>query len=172
MIDDKKIEQLLVTFYKGDTTPEEEALLVAFFNCDNIDEKWQDDKNIFHVLYNDTHLPLPKGFSERLENSIDNYIEKTTSSKNKPVSKTRKLFIGISSAAAVIVLCAGLFFNTTKDPQPQMIADTFSNPEEAAIAAEQALVLVSNKLNQGLQPLEKVKESMDKTNELLNESFR
>lgn len=172
MTDEKKIEQLLMTFYNGDTTSEEETLLLTFFSHENLDEKWHNDRDIFHALYNPADIPLPKGFSKRLENSIDNHIRKKVQTKSKSFSNTRRLFIGISSAAAVIVFCISLFFYTNKNPQPQMIADTFTNPEEAAIAAEQVLVLVSSKLNKGLVPLEKVKESINKTNELLNESFK
>jgi hypothetical protein len=53
-----------------------------------------------------------------------------------------------------------------------MIADTYTNPTEAAAAAEQALMFVSAKLNQGFSPLEKVIEGVDKTNEVINENLK
>jgi len=127
-------------------------------------------EQLLKTFYDASDIPLPEGFTERLEKAIDKHIAESVTTA--PIhQKTRKLFISISSAAAVILLCAGLFFVTDKTSQSHAIADTFTNPEEAALAAEQMLTLVSAKLNQGFLPLDKVKESMDKTNELLNEKL-
>ena len=78
----------------------------------------------------------------------------------------------IASAAAVALLCIGLFIFQGRDSRQDFIADTYTNPEEAAIAAEQALLLISAKLNQGLALLEKVQNNVDKTNEVLNENLK
>ena len=163
MTDEKKIEQLLADFYDGDTTPEEEKILAQFFNNHEISEKWHTDRDLFTALYDPARISLPEGLSKRLENVIDRHI------KEKTGSKTRKLYLSLLSAAAVAILCIGLFFAVEKPSERDFIADTYTNPEEAAIAAEQALLLVSTKLNKGLTPLAKVKESVNKTNEILNE---
>ncbi len=170
MTDEEKIKQLLEAFYNGDTSSEEEALLLKFFNSEDIDEEWYTDRDLFNVLHDPSNIQLPEGISERLENAIDKHIAETNPQKSS--SKTRTLFIRITSAAAVILLCIGLFFTTDKHTKSNMIADTYTDPEEAAMVAEQTLMLVSAKLNQGFYPLEKVKESVDKTNELLNENFK
>jgi hypothetical protein len=170
MADEKKIKQLLEAFYNGNTTLEEEALLLKFFNSEGLDEKWYTDKDLFNVLHDSSDIKLPKGISERLENVIDIHMAKETIPQ-KSHSKTRKLLIRITSVAAVLLLCIGLFFTTNK-PVKSYTADTYTDPEEAAMVAEQALMLVSAKLNQGFHPLEKVKESVNKTNELLNESLK
>jgi len=162
MIDENFIEQLLAAFYNGDTTPEEEEVLLNFFKNEDINEKFKADSALFQTLYDSSRIPLPEGLSQRLEKAIDKHITG---------SPFRKMFIRILSAAAVILLCIGLFFYTRKQDEFQFIADTYSNPEEAAVAAEQALMLVSTKLNQGLSPLEKVKESVNITNQVLNQNF-
>ena len=126
-------------------------------------------EQLLKTFYDASDIPLPEGFTERIEKAIDKHIAESVIAA--PHQKIRKLFISISSAAAVILLCAGLFFVTGKISQSNTIADTYTNPEEAALAAEQMLTLVSTKLNQGFSPLEKVKESIDKTNELLNEKL-
>jgi hypothetical protein len=169
MTEEKKIEQLLGAFYNGDTTPEEEKFLAHFFDSESMSEKWQTDQALFHALYDPSRIPLPKDLSVRLETAIDNHITEKTVKKSH--SKTRKLYLAILSAAAVILLCIGLFFIPDipdipdRSSKQDFIADTFTNPEEAAIAAEQALRFVSQKLNQGLSPLEKVKESIEIINE-------
>ena len=178
MTEENKIEQLLKTFYDGGTTSEEEMFLLNFFNSENLNEKWHTERDIFNALYNTSDISLPKDFAERLEKAIDKHIAETTNHENEAYhkkktlhQKTRKLFISISSAAAVILLCIGLFFISDKNSRPHTIADTYTNPEEAAIVAEQMLILVSSKLNQGFSSLEKIKESVDKTNELLNKTL-
>ena len=197
MSEEKKIEQLLAAFYNGDTTPEEEEFLMKFFNNADLNEKWHTDRTLFHVLYDPSRISLPKGLSERLERAIDSHMaettehpfapkttghqstSKTTGRKFSPkttgrkfTSKTRRLFISMSSAAAVAILCIGLFFTFDKTSKSDFIADTYTNPEEAAIVAEQTLLFISTKLNQGLHPLEKVKENIHKTNELINEHIK
>jgi len=166
MIEENKIEQLLNGFYTGDTTPEEEALLSEYLKSENLDESRHTDRDIFNALYDTADIPLPECIAERLETAIDKHIAETSA----PIGKKR-LYAVISGAAAVVLLCVGLFFFTEKQSQTNFIADTYSDPKEAALAAEQALLFVSNKLNQGLSPLEKVTESVDKTNKLLNETI-
>jgi len=171
MVEENKIEQLLNAFYSGVTTPEEEAMLSEFLNSENLDKERFTDRDIFNALHDTTDIPLPEGITSRLESAIDKHIEDASMQKSKIISINR-LYIAISSAAAVVLLCIGLFFVSEKKPfQSNYIADTYSDPKEAALAAEQALLFVSGKLNQGLSPLEKVTENVDKTNKLLNETL-
>ena len=179
MTDENKIEQMLKAFYNGDSTPEEEALLLKFFNSKDLEEKWHMDRDVLMALNDSSEIMLPEGISERLESAIENYISESSIPENEipgkkiPLhSKTKRLFIAVVSSAAAILLCIGIFFASENRKLPDMIADTYTNPEEAAIAAEQALMLVSTKLNQGLSPLEMVKDNIDKTNELLNDNFK
>jgi len=169
MIDERKIEQLLTAFYEGITTPEEEEIIHDFFDCEAVSEKWQTDGVIFNALYEPTRIPLPDGFAGRLETSIDNHMR--TSAKQHANSIARKLFISILSTAAVILLCLGLFFMPGKKTQTDFIADTYTNPAEAAVVAEKTLLFISSKLNEGLVPLEKVKANVNKTYEILNENL-
>ena len=170
MIDEKNIERLLAAFYNGETTTEEEKLLTAYFNRNYLNEKWVADRDLFRAIYDPTSSSLPEGLPERLEKVLDYHIRETR--PQKVATKTRKLYISLLSAAAVALLGIGLFVLTDRKDNPDFIADTFTNPQEAAIAAEQALLFVSQKLNQGLSPLDKVKESMHVTNELISENVR
>ena len=179
MTEEKKIEQMLKAFYNGETTPEDEALLLKFFKRKDLEEKWHNDRDLFIVLYDSSEITLPEGINERLERFLDKHIEQTFSIEKEIrlkkipfYSKKRRLYIAVASSAAAILLCVSIFFVSDSSSSPDMIADTYTNPQEAAIAAEQALMLVSSKLNKGLSPLEKVKVSVDKTNEVLNENFK
>ena len=179
MTDENTIRQILKAFYNGDTTPEEESLLLEFFNNEDLEKKWHTDRDILIALHDSSGIALPEGINDRIERALDIHITQTSASENEIVhkriplySKTRRLYIAVASSAAAILLCLGIFFVSDNHRSPDMIADTYTNPKEAAIAAEQVLVLVSSKLNKGLSSLEKVKESVDKTNELLNENFK
>ena len=169
MIDERTIEQLLAAFYNGVTTPEEEELLLNFFKDKDLNEKFQADSQLFILLYDSSRIPLPDGFSQRLEKALDEHI--ANPSLRRFLEIPRKIYLRIASVAAIVLLGVGLFFLTGRQDKSQLIADTYSNPEEAAAAVEQALMLVSTKLNQGLVPFEKVKESVNTTNRLLNENF-
>ncbi|MDR0394425.1 MAG: hypothetical protein LBH77_04625 [Tannerella sp.] len=176
MVNEKDIEQLLTAFYNGDTTQEEEALLKEYFNGTNIPENRHTDRDLFLALYDSSHIRVPQGFSERLEHRIGSYIKETGATPgNKPAqAKTRRLFAGIGSIAAALLFLAGIFFfqeGEKTSGESDAITDTFTDPREAALVAERTLTLVSLNLNKGLSSLEKVKESMDKTNELLNEKL-
>ena len=66
MVNENKIEQLLKAFYDGDTTPEEEAILLDFFKNEDLNKKWYSDRDMFSVLYNEKEVALPEGITERL----------------------------------------------------------------------------------------------------------
>jgi len=177
MTDEKKIEHLIEAFYRGDTTLEEEKWLADFFNGEGMlengetmFEKWQTDKMLFNILYDPSRVSPPKDFSIRLEKNLDDHIRKSANPKSG--SKIRTFYLTLLSAAAVALLCVGLFFANEIKSKRDFVADTYTNPEEAAIAAEKALLFVSSKLNEGLAPLGKIKESVQKTNEIINENFK
>ena len=154
------IEQLIQKFYEGATTPDEERQLTDYFlHEDTVDERWKEDQQVFRLLH-DTQIQVPSGVSERLEEAMMR-MEKTT------LPRRRTLLYWISSAAAVVLLCIGLFFATRKPTQPTM-ADTFSDPEEAAIVAGQALALISTQLNKGLDMAAEDGQEFEKVNQLLN----
>jgi hypothetical protein len=171
MTDENKIKQLLTAFYNGDTTQEEESLLRQFFDDKNIPEKWHTDRDLFHTLYDSSGICIPEGFSERLEHQINSHIRKTGFT-DVSRTKIKRLWIGTGSIAAAILLLTGIFFFHGESPvKKDAITDTYTDPQEAAAAAEKILALVSSKLNEGLSPLEKAKESIDKTNELLTKNL-
>jgi len=154
------IEQLLQKFYEGATTPDEERQLTDYFlHEDTVDERWKDDQQVFRLLH-DTQIQVPSGVSERLEEAIMRR-GKTT------LPRRRALLYWISSAAAVVLLCIGLYVAIDKQPQPTM-ADTFSDPEEAALVASQTLAFVSAQLNKGLDMVAEAGQEFEKVNQLLN----
>ncbi|MDR0794703.1 MAG: hypothetical protein LBE79_01410 [Tannerella sp.] len=157
------IEHLIHKFYEGETSPEEERLLSAYFlNDKHIDEDWKEDQQLFHLL-NDIRIQVPSGVSGRLEASI----EQLEVIGNKSLSHRRTLYYWMSSAAAILLLCIGLFF-VFREPQPPKMADTFTDPEEAAIVARQALTYMSMQLNKGLNKVAEVDQELERIDQILN----
>ena len=160
------IERLLKKFYDGVSTPEEELYLTEYFlNEENVDERWKEEQQLFRLLH-DTQIQVPPGVSERLEKSI---IQMGVSQKSLP--RKRTWYYWISSAAAVALLCIGLFFAIRK-PSPSRMTDTFSNPEEAALVAQQTLTFMSLQLNKGLDIAADAGQEFEKVNQLLNKHLK
>jgi hypothetical protein len=156
------IELLIKRFYDGVSTPEEERLLSEFFlNEEIVDEHLKNDQQVFRFL-NDSQIKIPEGVSERLEKSI---MQMDVSQKSQTLK--RQLHYWISSAAAVTLLCIGLFFFFFR-PSPPKLVDTFSNPEEAALVAEQSITFMSMQLNKGLNKVSDAEQEIEKANQLLN----
>ena len=160
------IEQLIKNFYEGVSTPEEEQLLTEYFlNEKNVDEQWKDEQQFFRFLH-DTQIQVPAGVSERLEKSIMQ-MDAPQEVSQKFMPRKRTWYYWISSAAAVVLLCIGLFFATHK-PSLSQRADTFSNPEEAAQVAAQTLAFMSVELNKGLNKVADAGQEIKKVNQILN----
>lgn len=113
------------------------------------------------------NLALPTGLSERLERNINAWADEENRMKSdQRISRTRSLY-WLSGIAAAI-LCAVLFiFTETGHPNPRL-ADTYSDPKEAAVAAENALALISSNLNKGLVQVNDARQEMNKINKIVN----
>jgi hypothetical protein len=168
MTEDRKIKELLDKFYDGNTTPEEEHIILECLKNEDIGESRVGERRLFEALYDPSEIPLPEGLSERLERRIDEHISKSAPSR----TNIRKLYLSIGSVAAAVLLCVSLFFVFQKPSSPIFMANTDMDETEAVAIAVEALIQVSSKLNEGLSPLEKVSESIDKTNELINKNLK
>lgn len=159
------IESLIHKFYDGISTPEEERLLTEYFlNEEYVDERWKEEQQLFRLLH-DIQIQVPADVSERLEASI---LQIDASQKSHP--RRRTLYYWAGSAAAIVLLCTGLFFATQK-PAPPKMADTFSNPKDAALVAEQTLAFMSAYLNRGINKVAGAEQEFEKVNQLLNKHF-
>ena len=142
-----KIEKLLERYYQGETSLAEERALREFFRQDKLPPHLAELKAQFIILDEDEGLELPESFDEELFSMIR---EKEKSSR----LSRRRVVIYISSVAATVLILVTLFirFNPFLDR-------SYGNSPEAEEAFEQAsriLFFVSDKFNQGADPLRKV----------------
>jgi len=196
------IEQIIQKFYEGDSTPEEERFLSDYLlNGESVDKRWEEDRQLFYLLHY-TQIHVPEGVSKRLAESImqnfnhtarhpelvsgspcfqeiaghaRNYVEGTHKlSLEVPLKAStskRPIYYWIGSAAAIALLCIGLYFITCEPSSPKM-ADTFSNPEDAALVAGQTLAFISAQLNNGLDKVADVEHEFEKVNNVLNKHLK
>ncbi len=130
------------------------------------------DKQIEELINQALHeeQALPEGLSERLEQYIDTLAAQEEQQKKQRSLSLHRSFYMIGSVAAALLIGVVLFFQLETDRKPVM-ADTFSDPEEAALVAQQALAFMSTQLNKGLAPVADAGKEIDKVNELLNKHF-
>ena len=117
-----------------------------------------DDKKIDELINKalQEDLALPEGLSERLERQIDFLAQEEIS----PRVSRRRSFYWILGALFLI-------FTETNRPAPVM-ADTFTDPEEAAVVAQNALAFMSRNLNKGLGQVNEASQEITKINKIVN----
>ncbi|MDR1623804.1 MAG: hypothetical protein LBS04_02385 [Tannerellaceae bacterium] len=120
------------------------------------------DEEVDRLIDESLEIPIPEGLSARLEAHID------ALAANEKKRKTRRFMYRTTAAIAIVLLCIGIFLEIGKQPPTPSMTDTFSDPEEAAIAAGQALTLMSAQLNKGIGKIENAGQEIEKVNQLLD----
>lgn len=109
---------------------------------------------------------LPEGLSHRLEAQIDAWAT-MEQKRGRPLSHRRTLY-WLSGIAASILLCIGLFQYNDLNQVSDRFTDTYTNPEEAAVAAKKAFTLLSLNFNKGINQVSDAGQEIDKVNNILN----
>ena len=130
----------------------------------------QIDELINQVLRDDQ--ALPEGLSERLEQQIDAWAAAEKKETMRSSFRRRSLYWFSGAAAAIVLLCVGLFNLTDLNRGKQPLADTYDNPQEAAIAARKALAFMSVNLNKGIEQMNDAQQEMNKVNRILNKHLK
>ncbi|MDZ7741857.1 MAG: hypothetical protein U5Q03_08945 [Bacteroidota bacterium] len=150
----QRIEILLDKFFEGNTSLREEEELRAFFLQKEIPDKFLPLKDLFvYAGEESAGTKLDKSFDHRLFRKIEE-------SKKPAISTYRRIYIYIASGVAATVLLVIGLFNLVDTSIDQ------SDLETAYNQTRNALIFVSEKLNQGMEPAAKV----GKLNEGLQEA--
>ena len=111
---------------------------------------------------------LPEGLSERLEQQIDSWAAAEKKETVRSSFHRRSLYWLSGAVAAILLLCVGIFGLTDLNTGKQQLADTYTNPQEAAIAAQKALAFMSSNLNKGIDQINDAQQEINKVNRILN----
>lgn len=126
----------------------------------------QIDELINKVLREDQ--TLPEGLSERLEQQIDTWSAAEKKKTVRSSFRRRSLYWISGTAAAILLLCVGIAGLKDLEIGKQQLADTYTNPQEAAIAAGKALAFMSSNLNKGIDQMNDAQQEINNVNRILN----
>ena len=126
----------------------------------------QIDELINKVLREDQMLP--EGLSERLEQQIDTWAAAEKKETLRSSFRRRSLYWISGTAAAILLLCIGIAGLKDLETSKQQLADTSTNPQEAAIAAGKALAFMSSNLNKGIDQMNDAQQEINNVNRILN----
>lgn len=158
------IKKMLHAFYNGESSKEQEQILLHYFESEDVAEEFLPEKDFFLSLYvSAEEIEIPENLESKLSGMIDLLAQKEVSAENVKNQEKIKRGRGRIWATIGAVACAasvGLAFYLNTDStvsngnighlQTQQPKDTYTNPEEAYIATQKALMLVSSNLNTGL----------------------
>lgn len=152
----ERLDKLLISFYDGQTTLEEEKQLMYFFaSATSLDEKYLADKELFLALKENAELvDMPSSLDDRLVNWLEGESDMENmcvapANKKHPMTLRRKYLLSLA-ASLFLLLCGSYILKTMqKNEQPSLVAVEL-NLEESTEVTEQVLLLLSSKLNQSV----------------------
>lgn len=141
-----KIEQLLEKYFEATTTASEEVMLRDYFSQNEV------------AVHLKQYAPMFRFFSKEKE-------ERFTKSVLKPkIGTSRKVWYSWVSAAAIVLLLVGVYFNTATSSNT--LEDEYTQAEIEA--AQEALSLLSSNFNKGAEQVLYLKEFEKNTNRFLD----
>ena len=162
----KEIKRLIDAFYDGALTDaEEEKLRVFFLSGKTLPSQWKHEQKIFEMFFTAVEIPIPDGLPKRLEKSID-----LMAAKEKKINFRYPIYAA-ASIAAVILICLGIFIGKGNVSDRHLMTDTFTDPVEAALVAQETLVFMSSQLNKGLDQVSEMEEEIKNVTEIMKTQF-
>ena len=173
----EQIKSLLSRFYEGQTTPDEERLLAAYFQREDIPEELQEDKQLFLMLAQISDQEMPADIAEEITAFVNNLGQ----TEKKPILsevKQRKgiiyrlktppkMWYRVAATVAILLAIGGGVISHQKQTDP--FRDTCSTPEEAAIQIQRANSMIAKATEQCITPATKALQQTEATKEFINQ---
>lgn len=142
MITTQEIRQILLRFYDGQTTRDEEISLKQWFENNPCPDDLIPDRKVVMALSTPEEAQVPIGLQRRIANRLD----------KKDARKRMHLYRWLSMtgiAASVVITIGGICW--WQRPEPTVYADTCETPQEAIYEVKNTLNYLSADLCQGLE---------------------
>lgn len=164
------IDLLLRKYYEGESTPEEEKLLLDYFSTESVPSYLQKEKELFLALYSKEESCIPDGLESRLSDCIDLWAKQ----ESIPVKQKKSVYLRWAAIAACLILAVSvtLFVSHQRTIQKNAELAKLESNQEIYEQTKLALALVSNKLNAGIDQVQQTKSELDKANKILNSQFK
>lgn len=169
-------KKIIESFYDGTISQREELLLFNYFNSDQVAEELLGEKEIFlQLTHREKNIEVPTRLEAKLNNLIDKLAEEEAPKKTR--LKQLKLWLSVAASVAAL-LSLGLYMNSLSIEDNTQIVKRTTHRSNLAITdaeymqAEDAMRLLSSNFNKGMQQIDDMKENLEKTNKILNETFK
>ena len=166
----KEVKRLLQLYFNGESTDQDERDLEKYFQSENIADELKEYAEFFGGI---SELANTSDSNSAIEEDIMDYILENEHREKTKFRQMWRLVTGV--AATVIIVLGGFLFYQQQNQQP--FEDTYKDPEQAYIVAQQTLQFVSSKYNKGLSgltefdKLEKAERPLKKGVAPINEFF-
>lgn len=176
----KDIKKILADFYEGTTSKEDETALYDYFlTAENLSKELEVEQKLFLKLYEESsEIEVPVHLESKLNSLVDRLADEETSRReqadvNLPQRRTLNWKWVAGVAASLLILVSSLIIMTPKEGEQsnlaqeqdlQELVDTYTDPKEAYVVTQNALLLASAKLNKAFQQVETVQENVAKLN--------
>ena len=153
----EEIRKMLDRFYQGETTLEEEKLLLGYFSSTKVPEELIPDKDLFLSFGSgDETISVPADLNKKIIATIDQ-VEK------KAIRTHRISIFSLSGLAAGLLVMIAVYLFYVRYDSKELIAstqitDTYDDPMEAYEEAKRTMAYVSSKLNSGTSELKHVQQ--------------
>jgi hypothetical protein len=147
-MDTNLIKNLLAKYFEGNTTLEEEKVLLTYFTQESIiDTDLLPLKNQFMIFQTGKDFKFDVlSLKSKIAGQIDDLNQQI---KTVPKRLTIYRFL-IAASIALMIGIAAVFVYQTKNNN---VKDTFTDPQLAYNETQNALLYVSHKMNKGIEPL-------------------
>ena len=182
MTDNMTIEQiksLLSRFYEGQTTPEEERQLAAFFRREDVPEDLQQDKQLFLLLAQTSEQEMPQDIADEITAFVKNLgqpdIQPLThvSKQHKGViyrlKTPPKMWYRVAATVAFLLAIGGGVLHHQRTYATDPFRDTCATPEEAAAQIQRANSMIAKATEQYMAPTSKALQKADATKQVINQ---
>ena len=146
-----KIEELLEKYFEGETSIAEEKELKNYFSSPNVAKHLEQYGPLFG------YFEMAKEQTFALEvNRIDEELQVSNGIPKLDITNRKRKIAWLSIAASVVVLLGvGMYtyFNINAVKENQELG-TYENPEEALVATQKALAMLSNHVNVGIESVQ------------------
>lgn len=145
------INNLIEKYWAGETSLEEERLIKTYFMSGNVSEEHEDMAPLFDFFSIESEITV---------GDLDLDLEVT-----KPKPKVRRLFprlLTIAASMAILISASMLLFNNNSTIYKNKYTE-LQDPEEALEITMEALGFLSNKYEQGSEPMTKYMKNLEKT---------
>ncbi|PXY39935.1 hypothetical protein DMB65_15590 [Flavobacterium cheongpyeongense] len=148
-----KIENRLEKYFQGETSVAEENELKAYFSSPNVAQHLKQYQSIFGY------------FSQEKEQKMTQEI---------PLQTKKRNVTWLSIVASIVFLLGiGSFYYLSNNSTNAVVAKselgTYNNPEEAFVATQKALALLSNNVNAGIESVHYIKEYEQSKNKIFKQ---